>query len=117
VAEQVTLWLEGKPRLYVGLAEIVSKEPAFILKMLHSRLKGMVVERELNSRYHCFCVSSELSNEATTFWPYQFWLLGIRVTPEIVAEGEGQWMYLRFRVEEFPIDNVWPLGCLPISPR
>lgn len=108
-AEQITLWLEAKPKLYAGRAEIVSKAPIFTLKMLYSDIKAEAICREINSRYHWFRVSSELSDKATTFWSYQFWLLSAKVTPEIVVEGEAQWMYLRFRVEDFPGETDFDL--------
>jgi len=109
LTEQITLWIENEPKLFYGIAEIASKEPAFVLKMPYSDGMGEVIRRDINSRYHYFRISSELNDKAVTFWPYQFWLLSIKVSPEIVAEGEGQWMYLRFRAEELPREIDFPL--------
>lgn len=99
MVEQVTLWTESGPRLYCGRAEIVSKEPTFVLKVLYSDMKAQAILRDMGSRYHYFRILSELGDQATTFWPYQFWLLSTKVSPEIVTESEAQFMYLRFRVE------------------
>jgi len=113
--EQVTLWTEGESKLFYGIAEIIDKasmvtgEPTFVLGMPYSDMKAEVIRPDIGSRYHYFRISSELNDRAATFWPYQFWLLSVGVSPEIVLEGEFQWMYLRFRVEEFPREVDFPL--------
>lgn len=96
--EQVTLWLEARPKLYIGIAEIVAREPKFVLRMPYSYMKAEVIGREMNSHYHHFCISPELNDKAATFWPYQFWLSSLRATSDIVVEDEVQWMYLQFMV-------------------
>ena len=108
----VTLWIEGKPKLYAGRAEVLCRGPTFLLKMAYSDIKAQVLCRDIGSRYHHFCISSELNDQAVTFWPYQFWLLSVR-QPEIISEGaKAQYMYLRFRVEkleaEFPLITCGP---------
>lgn len=105
--EPVTLWMEGKPRLYVGRAEVVSKESAFVLKMRYSDEKAEAVSRNIGSRYHFYRVSSELTDKAVTFWPYQFWLKSVVGVPAF----DPQWMYLWFEVideqRDRPEEGEW----------